>query len=145
MDKERDIKRRSDMGVLTHSDPSPCFTSGIMGIYTLAQAVQPPYISPYTHKHTHSHTHIGGGAQGEWYVLLSLLTFFVVLSRLYHPAPLLPLLLLLLLLSIRSCSRSTQTVGRNRNNSSLACPDLSPCCLNTVPGLCQIRIHCLHQ
>lgn len=30
----------------------------------------------------------------------------------------------------------TQTVGRNRNNSSsLALPDLSPCSLNTVPGL----------
>jgi len=34
--RERERKRRSDMGVLTHSDPSPCFTSGIMGIYTLA-------------------------------------------------------------------------------------------------------------
>lgn len=33
---ERERKRRSDMGVLTHSDPSPCFTSSIVGIYTLA-------------------------------------------------------------------------------------------------------------
>lgn len=29
-------ERRSDMGVLTHSDPSPCSTSGIVGIYTSA-------------------------------------------------------------------------------------------------------------
>lgn len=35
-EREGERKRRSDMGVLTHSDPSPCFTSSIVGIYTLA-------------------------------------------------------------------------------------------------------------
>lgn len=34
--RERGGKRRSDLVVLTHSDPSPCFSGGIMGIYTLA-------------------------------------------------------------------------------------------------------------
>lgn len=105
------------------------------------------FTSPlYKKLHTQTRTDMRGGAQGEWCsVLFTSLTFFFLLSILYHLALLLLLAFLLLhqppLWVFHPHSWGsflfTETVGRarNRNGNSSARLDLSLRCLNTVPGL----------